>query len=317
MANLNKLYSQFNDKITLTSSKTDSLRTSRNALRTDIKNWFSNKSKLQPKFCWQGSFAMKTVINTIGDNEYDLDDGVYIRGYDDVELEDWPVASTVHKWVKDAVSERTKKDPADKKTCIRVTYADGYHIDLPMYIVKDDTAFLAHKTNGWIESDPKAFKEWFVSKVQDEQYGDQLRRLVKVLKAWKDYNEIDLKGVELTILATNAFDKYDDRDDKSFRNTINNIISNLENDFKCIKPVTPGENLFERFDEDEQEEIISAFKNLKESMDNALDEEDESKAADYLRNIYGTRFPKGTSSALAQFTKSAAPGVLRHDGRSA
>ena len=28
MANLNKLYSQFNDKITLTSSKTDSLRTS-------------------------------------------------------------------------------------------------------------------------------------------------------------------------------------------------------------------------------------------------------------------------------------------------
>lgn len=109
MANLNKLYSQFNDKITLTSSKTDSLRTSRNALRTDIKNWFSNKSKLQPKFCWQGSFAMKTVINTIGDNEYDLDDGVYIQGYDDVELEDWPVASTVHKWVKDAVSERTKK----------------------------------------------------------------------------------------------------------------------------------------------------------------------------------------------------------------
>lgn len=52
---------------------------------------------------------MKTVINTIGDNEYDLDDGVYIQGYDDVELEDWPVASTVHKWVKDAVSERTKK----------------------------------------------------------------------------------------------------------------------------------------------------------------------------------------------------------------
>lgn len=122
--------------------------TSRNALRTDIKNWFSNKSKLQPKFCWQGSFAMKTVINTIGDNEYDLDDGVYIQGYDDVELEDWPVASTVHKWVKDAVSERTKKDPADKKTCIRVTYADGYHIDLPIYIVKDDTAFLAHLSGG-------------------------------------------------------------------------------------------------------------------------------------------------------------------------
>ena len=51
MANLNDLYLKFNDKITLTSSKSKSLRTSRDALRADIKKWFSDKEKQQPKFC--------------------------------------------------------------------------------------------------------------------------------------------------------------------------------------------------------------------------------------------------------------------------
>lgn len=314
MANLHNLYADFNDKITLTASKRDNLRISRDALRGDIKEWFSDHDKNQPKFCWQGSFSMKTVINQLDDGEYDLDDGVYIQGY--AEQSNWPSPATVHKWVKGAVEDRTKENPKDKKTCVRVTYARGYHIDLPIYIIHDDIAFLAHKRDGWIESDPKAFKDWFVGEIQDEHCGEQLRRLVKVLKAWKDYTGVDLKGVELTILATKAFDQYDGRDDKSFKNTVENIIQNLEDDFKCVKPVSPGEDLFERFDKNQRNEIIQAFKDLKEKMDEALNEEDEEKASEYLREVFGTRFPKGTSTP-SRYSQSSAPGVLRHDGRSA
>ena len=54
MANLNKLYSEFNNRITLTTSKSDSLRKSRDALRSDIKKWFSDNDNYQPKFCMQG-----------------------------------------------------------------------------------------------------------------------------------------------------------------------------------------------------------------------------------------------------------------------
>ena len=45
MADLQKLFEEFNDKITLTKSKSDSLKTSRNSLRSDIKKWFSDKNK--------------------------------------------------------------------------------------------------------------------------------------------------------------------------------------------------------------------------------------------------------------------------------
>lgn len=317
MANLNDLYLKFNDKITLTSSKSKSLRTSRDALRADIKKWFSDKEKQQPKFCWQGSFAMKTVVNQIDGNEYDMDDGVYLQGCDDVDQDDWPTPSTVHKWVKDAVEDRTKLSPIDKDTCIRVCYSAGYHIDLPIYIVKDDVAYLATKKEGWIESDPKAFKDWFVDKVQDDtSYGEQLRRLVKALKAWKDCKNVDLKGIELTILATNSFDKYDNREDKSFLNTVKDIISKLETDFKCIKPVVPGENLFDSVSETKKNKIMDALSDLKDNMENALSESDEEKASMHLRSSFGDRFPKGVAST-SNYVKSDAPGVLKHDGRSA
>lgn len=318
MANLNKLFSDFNDKITLTTTKSDSLKKSRDALRKDIKTWFSDKEKLQPKFCWQGSYAMKTLVNPLGDKDYDLDDGVYVQGYADVDMDEWVLPATIHSWIKDAVKDRTKIDVIDKNTCVRVPYAAGYHIDLPIYIYKDDVAYLAHKSNGWTESDPKAFKEWFIGKVSDTAYGEQLRSVVKYLKAWRDYKNIPLKGIEITILATNSFDKYIDRDDKSLRNTVDDIITVLENKFECVKPVVPGEDLFEDASERKKTSIISGFKTLKGNLDKAIDELDEKKASEYLQKSFGDRFPTGkASSNHAAYAISAAPGVLKHDGRSA
>lgn len=318
MANLNKLFSEFNDKITLTPKKSQSLKTSRDALRKDIRTWFTDKEKLQPKFCWQGSYAMKTVVNPLGDKEYDLDDGVYIQGYEDIAMEDWVSPSTVHSWIKDAVKDRTKIDVINKDTCVRVPYAAGYHIDLPMYIYKDEIAYLAHKSKGWIESDPKAFKDWFIEKVTDKAYGEQLRSVVKYLKAWRDYKNIPLKGIEITILATNSFDKYINRDDKCLRNTVDNIIYVLENKFECVKPVAPGEDLFEDTSESKKTNIISGFKILKGNLDKAIDEPDEKKASEYLQKSFGEGFPIGKeSSDQAAYAISAAPGVLKHDGRSA
>ena len=87
---------------------------------------------------------MKTLVNPI-EGEFDLDDGIYLQGYEDLDFDDWVVPSTVHSWIKKAVDERTEQDVIDKDTCVRVPYASGYHIDLPIYICKDGVAYLAHK----------------------------------------------------------------------------------------------------------------------------------------------------------------------------
>lgn len=313
MANMNELFLTFDDKIKLTTAKSNSLKTSRDSLRKDIKSWFEDNDKKQPGFCWQGSFAMKTTINPTGENDYDMDDGVYLNGYSS-DQDTWPAPSTVHRWIKDATDDRTEQDSIDKNTCVRVVYANNYHIDLPIYIMKDEVAFLAHKSKGWMESDPKAFRDWFLGKVSSN--GEQLRRIVRYLKAWKDYKSLPLKGIELTILACENIDCFENRDDKALKNTLINIISTLEDDYSCKKPVIPNEDLFQEHSETKQNDIISAFKSLKKALEEAIAERDEEKASEKLILFFGSRFPKGKTTQVANYQTTASPGVLKHDGRS-
>lgn len=317
MANLDKLFKKFNETITISSSKKESLRASRDALRTDIENWFADHDKKKPVFHGQGSYAMKTLINPLFGEDYDIDDGIYIQGYEDQEISRWPQPSTVHSWIKSAVEDRTKAGATDKDTCIRVNYSTGYHVDIPSYINKSDEAYLSHKTKGWFVSDPKAFTKWFIDKVNDEtNYGEQLRRVVKYFKAWKDYTGNVLKGIEITILVTQYFEKYEGRDDKSLRDTVQNIINGIEYSFHCYKPVKPFEDLFDDATDNRRTDILDGLKDLENRLDEAIDKADEKEASEILRDaLFGTRFPLGTPTKA--YAATSAPGVLRSDGRSA
>ena len=320
MADIHNLFSKFNSEISLSPDKKENLRRGRDVLRGKIKTWFADNDKQKPTFCWQGSFAMKTTVNPINGNEYDLDDGVYLSGYSDADQESWPAPTTVHSWIKSAVNGHTKQSPVDKDTCVRVVYATGYHIDYPIYIMQDDIAYLAHKRDGWIVSDPKAFKDWFIEKVQDSD--EQLRRVVKYMKAWKEYKEIPLKGIEITILVANNFEIYEGHDEKSLRDTLSNIINTLSMNFSCIKPVLPGEDLFDGVGETKKNKIIDGLTDLKDALDKAIAEDDPAVASDYMIGMFGNRFPKGesvekSSETASFFVRTSSPGVLRHDGRSA
>ena len=320
MPDLNSKFSKFNNNISLSSTKKNNLKRGRDSLKDKIKDNFKDKDRKVPKFCGQGSFAMKTTVNPLDDNEYDIDYGVYLQGYSDKKECEWVSTATVHNWIKDAVDGHTNTPPKDKNTCVRVIYANDYHIDLPAYIIKDEIAYLAHKKDGWIESDPKAFTDWFIGKVNDK--GEQLRSIVKYLKAWKDYKDVDLKGIVVTILVGENFYSYSNRDDKSLLGTVSNIVDTLEDSFKCKKPVKPNENLFDGFSQSKQDGIINALKKLKDNLDEAINEEDEKKACEILQKEFGERFPKGETKSSNEATQSAfiqtkSPGVINNDGHSA
>ncbi|MTI47820.1 MAG: hypothetical protein FH761_08265 [Firmicutes bacterium] len=321
MPNLNNLFSGFNENISLKGTKRDNLKRGRDTLRKKVKDNFKDKDRKVPKFCGQGSYAMKTIVIPLEDKEYDIDDGIYLQGYSDKKKSDWPSTTSVHSWIKNAVDDHTNTPPKDKNTCVRVIYANDYHIDLPAYIIKDEVAYIAHKRDGWVESDPKAFTDWFIGKVKDQ--GDQLRNIVKYLKAWKDYKNVDLKGIVATILVAENFYPCENRDDKSLLGTVTKIIDTLEDDFKCLKPVKPNEDLFKDFSDNKQDKILSSLKTFKKNLDKAInDEEDEEKASERLIKHFGDRFPKGEAkkedkSNNSAFIRTGTPGVLKNDGHSA
>ena len=330
MANLNDLYvgkDKFNSKIRLNSDLRSKLITGKTSLRKKVKKSFEEKKREKPKFSGQGSYSMDTILNPLEGNECDVDYGIYIQGYEEQEMSEWPTPTTVHKWIVDAVDGHTSTPPVDKNTCVRVIYKDEYHIDLPSYILKDDKAYLAHKSKGWIESDPKSFTTWFETKVKENSV--QLRRVVRYLKAWKDYQNrnsktVDISGMALTILAAENFVSSDDRDDKSILATTKDIVETLEEKFECKKPVAPYEDLFEDYSQNKKDDVVNKLKSFITSMEKALNEEDEKKASKKLIKVYGDRFPEGeekddsenkkNSDEFKQFDRAA---VIRDDGRSA
>lgn len=319
MLDLNKLFLDFHDEISLTKTYKEKITKGRDALRNKIGNKFEEKGRKIPQHCTQGSYAMKTAIMPLDNDEFDLDNGVYLRGYS-TDQDDWPATQTVHTWVKEAVEKHTSNSPIDKNTCIRVVYEDKYHIDLPIYIMGensagDSIAYLAHKSKGWIESDPKAFTAWFQGYVNEN--GQEIRRMVKYLKAWKDYKDIDIKGMAITILVCNNFSVTEKRDDLSLLDTVTNIIDSLEDSFHCYKPVTPtDEDLFADVSETSKNEILKGLNNLKKKLDAAINEKSNEKdATDILQKVFGERFPTGEDADKDIAESTAGPIKLGNEDK--
>jgi len=304
MATLHKEFIAFNNEIRLNAPRKELLKGNRKVIKEKIKKWFSgNKPKeLQPNFWGQGSFEMNTIINPIPkyddkENsilEYDLDYGVY---FIEKENEDNRRAITTwHDWVYSSVEDHTNTPPEKRNTCIRVIYNDGHHIDLPIYYKDGGLIELAHKTKGWTTSDPKEFYEWFNNEAKNDQ---QLRRIVRYLKSWKNYrenNNSNLKlpsGFSLTILATEKFCPNED-DDKAFRDTVQQIKNSLDLFFICLRPTTPkGENLFEKYSDTKKNNFLTSLGQLIDACNKAKDEKNFKKSSEYLRKQFGERFPLG------------------------
>ncbi len=299
--NTNKLFTTFDSKIRLSDSKREKLKTNRNALRDKIKGHFKEKKWELPSFHSQGSFSLQTNLNPIPKEQddgsikekYDLDDGVYFT----YPKEERKEVITYHDRIGKAVDGHAESHQ-DKNTCIRVIYADGHHIDLPMYWIEkdDDTPRLAHKADGFIESDPQGFRVWVEEKISDTNNEGQLRRIIRYLKAWKDYRESEnssLKlpsGFILTILACNNLSE-DDRDDLSLKQTIDRIKSALELNFTCCRPTTPtDEDLLEKYNE---KKVMEEIKKLADNARGAIDSECEKESSEYWRKVFGERFPLG------------------------
>lgn len=306
MATLHKQYIDFYDKIKLTENRKTDLEGSRKSLREKIEKWFKeNKSdRLQPKFKGQGSFEMNTTVNPVVEKKdgeehrkYDLDDGVYFhekKGENNRENID-----TWHNWVYEAVKDHTETDPIRKQTCVRVVFADGHHIDLPIYYKNGDTPELAHRSSdkGWLKSDPPEFTQWF-----KDNSSKQIKRLVRYIKAWKDYRHdknSHLKlpsGFALTILVIYNYVE-DDNDDTAFRETVRNMYASLSayNGFTCLRPTTPkGEDVFDEYATTRKNDFLNTLQSLVNDCDHAKNESNFKKASEYLRNNqFGDRFPKG------------------------
>ncbi|MEW6666827.1 MAG: nucleotidyltransferase [Thermodesulfobacteriota bacterium] len=293
MADLNTEFGTFYDRIALTSGKKAALRKSRDAIRTRIRSHFSGSLRVKvPKFLGQGSYAMGTTVNPL-DGEFDIDDGVYLQHLDGRDNTKWPTPGTVHAWLVQATDGHTNEKPVDKQTCVRVQYAGQYHVDLPSYAEHNGEYMLSDKgSRGWHRSDPLGLTLWFRRTVK--QNGEQLRRIVRYLKAWADFQSARRgkmpSGLILTALAVENF-RGTERDDLCFANTARSMFAATGQVLRVHNPVDSEEELTARLSPEQKARFQEAILALAADAVAAVETDDREKAAKLWRRQFGDRFP--------------------------
>lgn len=199
--------------------------------------------------CVQGSVAMSTVVQN-EEKDYDIDVSVV---FDKSAFgEKGPLAS--RNIVADALKRKTKQfnaEPEVKTSCVRVKYADGYHMDFAVFRRSWDTFdecwTYEHAGADWNVRELKGITDWF--KKQNNATGGKLRKVVRLSKmfcksrdSWKNMPS----GLLQTVLCDENLQSSYDRTDELFYYTMKGIVDRLETDNTVIAPVDNGRDLTPR-----------------------------------------------------------------------
>lgn len=285
----------------------------------------------QPRFFTQGSWAYKTLnAPAKKPQQADVDDGCYLPMSFVSQGTRPSVASAIffeaaERALAPLVVQKKWKMGGKKDTCIRIEICDVAHIDIPLYAIPDseftalakasmeqytfdsiaeavtfaerdawtalprDKVLLAHREENWKTSDPRPVKEWFLNEVEEK--GEQFRRVVRYLKAYRDWHweSGGPSSILLMAAASTIFEKRDRRDDVALLDVVAGLPARLRSG--VTNPVDSGESLTNRLGKQGVEEAAQAFESLEVVLRGSINASNPSQACTWMRGEFGNRFP--------------------------
>jgi cyclic GMP-AMP synthase len=251
-----------------------------------------------------------------------------------------------------------------KASCVRIELQGHAHVDLALYAIPDqefarlvekaarsvskvlsdqvlhdlqesrdlteeiyrglssDQIMLAHRVEGWKPSDPRKLEDWFQEAVK--LYGEQLRRVSRYVKGWRDYQwetcrlaSIALMSAVVTAYQEAAERVADNRDDLAMlmvAERLPEILSGF-----IANPVLDRQRLDENWTREQRAEFVAAAHDLVGRLQDALVGTNDPKVA--IANLvaaFGPRIPNDTDLVRAEEMRApaeksavSAPAVLR------
>ncbi len=132
-------------------------------IESAIKNWetkFKEDEELKDKFVdyyTQGSYSTNTGIRPKNNEEFDVD---VVLVLDIGEIDDPKV---ILHWIKDRIKSHKefKNRVKAKDRCVRIDYAEDFHVDVvPAFVDRDYIKIPSKKEGEWTKTNPVGFKEW-------------------------------------------------------------------------------------------------------------------------------------------------------------
>lgn len=309
-----------------------------------------------PRFFTQGSWAYKTLnAPAKPPQQADVDDGCYLPMSFVSQSNRPSVAAGVFFQAAEAalqplVDQNSWQLITDKDTCIRIVIAEDAHIDIPLYAIPDeefvtlakafesrgiamdsitfaeeedvwtklprDKVLLAHRQENWKVSDPRPVKEWFLGEV--EAKGEQLRRTVRYLKAYRDWHWESGGPSSILLMAASAplFEKHDSRDDLALLAVVEKISDTFRKGVS--NPADTNESLTDRLGAVGVADAAKAYESFAIMLRGAIHAASASQACAWMRHEFGSRFPDDPSrvkvvsvaSSIASSSAIAGPSEL-------
>ncbi|MBA3896043.1 MAG: hypothetical protein H0X36_02650 [Sphingomonadaceae bacterium] len=239
------------DEVTLPQAERDAMRDRRKANRDRLLKGLNKAGNPAPtEFVGQGSYAMRTMVCD-PDFDYDIDDGVYFDVDDLVGGRGAELTALQARWVvRDAVDDGSfERAPEVRANCVRIFYKKGYHVDMPVYrtvTVGDQVWHELASSSGWRRSDAREVTKWFDDARAASVDGLQLRRLVRMLKAFArsrmSWRGSLLSGFGITVLVVEK-GWLTAREDVALYDTMKAAKQRLDWNLVIRHPVTAGDTI--------------------------------------------------------------------------
>lgn len=315
-------------RITPTVEQRQFLQEQWNALAEHLTTSLSQRYGFTISTWLQGSYKYATLIKPVrAKEEYDVDVGVYFQwnDNDDAEpapkqLRDWVQAELLAYEKECAELERIEQPP--KERCSRASYIRQFHIDTPVYHLNPETDVrrLACLSDKWEHSDPKAIYKWFKEAVSGDDR-DQLRRMVRYLKAWAavscdDAPDTRPSSIFLTVLATEAYQElWGQRllgidDDDALTAIARKLHERLYDDRTVQNPVDHKEDL-NRMTPEGWEGFLPRLTAFREIAERAGDAEDEASAALIWSEAFSFLMPLPETDQVEVVDQSSGRAVMQ------
>jgi hypothetical protein len=304
--------------------------TVRTALRTGLpvvlKQALPDITKtIEPRFFTQGSWAYKTLnAPARAPQQADVDDGAYMplsfMASRRPSIASKIFFASVETVLAPLAQKKGWKLITTKPTCTRIEVARDGHIDIPLYAIPDDeyarlekaaalrfaeaaldserdnwdalppdSVLLAHREEDWISSDPRPIKQWFTQQVM--AHGEQLRRVVRYLKAYRDW-QWETGGPSSILLmaaAVDVFESRDRRDDLALLDVVKQLPARLRDGVD--NPTDGNESFTKRLGTANVEIAAQSISELEKYLDAALHSTSPDTSCAWLIDKFGPRFP--------------------------
>lgn len=298
-----KLFNRFlQDTVNLNRSRINSLQE-----RVDTIEEFIRKSEYDSaivRFNPQGSWAHKTIIKPPRDRDFDADLLMVVRVISNWQPRDY--IENLHTIFK--MSDRYKNLVSRKTRCVRINYANDFHIDLIPIIKVIRSSKCRHfncnlRDNEFEETAPEAYTDWWKYKNKNIG-GNQLRLVTRLLKYIRDIKgDFSCKSILLATLVGNQVHEYGNlhltQNFPDIPTSFRTIVSRLDDwlqqrpSLPLIKnPVLPSEDYNRHWNQKKYDNFRGSIHRYHKWVDDAYSETNTNESILKWRRVFGSDFAK-------------------------